>query len=763
MPEKDQANKNRSSQYRGRADESPDTLAAQAATQIGQQPLPAVQPGPPALNSAENVDAPVDESIDGAEVKRVKDRFELLTRLGTGGMGTVYKARDLRKVEAQDREPWVAIKLLNEDFKEHPSALISLQREARKSQTLTHPNIVKVFDFDRDGDTVFMTMELLRGHDMQQHIDANPTGIGLQAVMGLSREMGDALIHAHQNGIVHADFTPRNVFLTSDGTAKVLDFGIAQAMASTEQRSEHSSDKSTEPDAAPEEQTVFDPISLGALTPGYASLERLNGESPVPADDVYGLGCLIYELLTGDRPYQNNTAREAAEHKVRPQKPAKLPAKQWRVLRKAIALSREQRYQDVETFIADFLPRGRPARSATLALAGSILVVAAVAAYQAYTVLQEKEAVGAEQAAALEALGEEQTLARQAIDQDLQRINSEYMDWAQTLISNHQYDEAQQFLDRVQGQAEDDLRLGELQALLATAQADYQQGLREAETTRLEVARLINAAGADIKAGRLLNPAGNNAYRRYQQITALDPENTEAETLLQQIIRLQTQRVNETLRSGELKIAQNNLAGLTRLAPEHPSLPSLRVEVARAREQARNNASGIARLLEQARSETLSNDPQRREALYLEALAIDPENTSAAQGLKAVQADLLRAQRRDEQRAEARAQTLLTSALQLLEEQPPVAANFQRAYGALLDAQRASPGSAQVELMIDQMPQRYLLAIQGQMAAQQYVEADTMLQAALLLTPESRQLGQIQERLVKLMQDDEPPILPTSF
>ncbi len=81
----------------------------------------------------------------------IRDRFVLEDPLGKGGMGTVFRARDLRKEEAQDRNPYVAIKILNEDFKRHPRSLQALQREARKSQTLAHPNIVTVYDFDRDG------------------------------------------------------------------------------------------------------------------------------------------------------------------------------------------------------------------------------------------------------------------------------------------------------------------------------------------------------------------------------------------------------------------------------------------------------------------------------------------------------------------------------------------------------------------------------------------------------------------------------------
>ena len=92
----------------------------------------------------------------------LNDRFVLENTLGAGGMGTVYKAQDLRKVEARDNNPYVAAKILNADFKNHPDAFVTLQREASRSHLLSHPNIVTVHDFDRDGDTIYMTMELMK-------------------------------------------------------------------------------------------------------------------------------------------------------------------------------------------------------------------------------------------------------------------------------------------------------------------------------------------------------------------------------------------------------------------------------------------------------------------------------------------------------------------------------------------------------------------------------------------------------------------------
>ena len=98
----------------------------------------------------------------------IKERYVLEKLIGQGGMGRVFKARDIRKEEAQDRNPFIAVKILNEDFKRHPKALQALQRESRKAQDLAHPNIVTVFDFDRDGGNIFMTMELLDGESLAE-------------------------------------------------------------------------------------------------------------------------------------------------------------------------------------------------------------------------------------------------------------------------------------------------------------------------------------------------------------------------------------------------------------------------------------------------------------------------------------------------------------------------------------------------------------------------------------------------------------------
>ena len=283
-------------------------------------------------------------SREGAVTKTViKGRFELDKLLGVGGMGAVYKALDRRKLEASDSDPYVAIKLLNEDFQKHPDAFISLQREARKSQTLAHPNIVTVYDFDREGDRVFMTMEYLEGAPLdkllREHADV---GLEKERAESILRDVSQALIYAHSHRIVHSDFKPGNIFVTGKKGAKVIDFGIARAVSEGGIA------------AKAGEKTIFDAGTLGALTPAYASLEMLKGGEPQPTDDVFALGCVAYELFSGRHPYNKVPADKAFQQKLKPKRIRFLTRRQWRALEAALAFHREDRTETVERFVQKF-------------------------------------------------------------------------------------------------------------------------------------------------------------------------------------------------------------------------------------------------------------------------------------------------------------------------------------------------------------------------------------------------------------------------
>lgn len=291
----------------------------------------------------------------------LNNRFVLEATLGAGGMGTVYRAKDLRKVEANDPNPYVAVKVLNDDFKHHPDAFVTLQREASRSHILSHPNIVTVHDFDRDGDVIFMTMELLQGQGLENLIRQHKgRGLPKDQALKIIRDVGLALAYAHQKHIVHSDLKPGNIFVTADG-AKVLDFGIARL---------------TNQAAA----TDFDAGSLGALTPAYASLEMLNGEAPHPSDDVYAAAIIAYELFTGAHPYGRKSAEVAAQEKLRPAPVKSLNKQQWRTLAAALKLRREERLGDITRFYRGLTQRSRSIKGLMVGTVAASAVVA-VAAY----------------------------------------------------------------------------------------------------------------------------------------------------------------------------------------------------------------------------------------------------------------------------------------------------------------------------------------------------------------------------------------------
>jgi serine/threonine protein kinase len=299
----------------------------------------------------------------------IKKRFVLETMLGKGGMGLVFGAIDRRKEEARDPNPRVALKVLNADFQRHPQAFMALQREARKAQTLAHPNVVTVFDFDRDGDAVYMTMELLQGRSLDSMTrEARGKGMKREAALPIIRGIAEGLAYAHRKGIVHSDLKPGNVFITEDGTAKILDFGIARAVPSIN---------------AEASRDVFDAGSLGAYTEAYATDEMIDGVDPHPADDMYALGIIAYEMLTGFHPYQRHSAPGARKLGLKPAPLKGLKRKEARAIDACLSLERKRRPQDAQAFLKLFRGVTR-LQKATLAATAVLTLVAGYQYYQYY-------------------------------------------------------------------------------------------------------------------------------------------------------------------------------------------------------------------------------------------------------------------------------------------------------------------------------------------------------------------------------------------
>ncbi len=278
----------------------------------------------------------------------LKNRFVLEEKVGSGGMGDVYKALDLRQQEAQERNPYIAIKILNDDFARHKDAFISLQREATRTRGIPHPNIMAVYDFDREGETVFMSMELLDGKPLDDYLRDHPEGVSVEDAWNIIDGICQGLSRAHGAGIVHSDFKPGNIYYCADKTAKVFDFGIARAVQSPGDI------------RADGEKTVFDAGSLGALTPTYASYEMLVGKDPTKSDDVYAVALVAYELFTGKHPYNRTPADKALERGLEPEPVKFLKRRHWRALKKGLALKGEDRYQSIDEFYADMFSEDPP-------------------------------------------------------------------------------------------------------------------------------------------------------------------------------------------------------------------------------------------------------------------------------------------------------------------------------------------------------------------------------------------------------------------
>ncbi|MGI9201321.1 MAG: protein kinase domain-containing protein [Woeseiaceae bacterium] len=300
---------------------------AEAAQELSNTDIPK-QPQTPAAQAAT-----ADSRVQIGTVLR--DRFMLQTEIAGGSMGVVYKALDRRLAEADADDPFVAVKVLSPQLASNAQALRALQQEAAKGRCLSHQNIVRFIDIDRDEDLYFIVMEWLEGRTLADILDAPETGkMDQQRAFEIIEQLGNALSYAHRCGIVHADVKPGNVMIMPNGAVKLLDFGVARVRQKQL-----------------EAQKNFDPGVLGLLTPAYASMQVLTGEDPTPTDDVFSLACLLYRLLAGYRVFGPRNAAEAAEEGMKPQCPQGLSEARWKVLKKALSYSRIARYESVQEFI----------------------------------------------------------------------------------------------------------------------------------------------------------------------------------------------------------------------------------------------------------------------------------------------------------------------------------------------------------------------------------------------------------------------------
>jgi serine/threonine protein kinase/tetratricopeptide (TPR) repeat protein len=216
--------------------------------------------------------------------------YEILSKLGAGGMGEVYRARDTRL----DRE--VAIKVLPEEYTHDAVALARFQREVKAVAMLSHPHILTLFEFDTEQGRPYAVMELLQGQTLGSRLKQGP--LDWRTAMAIATAIAEGLAAAHAKGIVHRDIKPENIFLTADGGLKILDFGLV--------RLEH---RLTAPgNAATVTLETEQGVVLGTIC--YMAPEQVRGQPADARTDVFSFGCLLYEMLTGRRPFDGETGAD---------------------------------------------------------------------------------------------------------------------------------------------------------------------------------------------------------------------------------------------------------------------------------------------------------------------------------------------------------------------------------------------------------------------------------------------------------------------
>lgn len=246
----------------------------------------------------------------------IKNRYIIESELGHGGLCDVYLAKDKLLESSGSDSPYVALKILQEEFAAQPETARMLIREAQQTQRLSHPNIVRVFDYGVEKEVYYLVMEYIDGETLENLIQrSRPRGLNYSAAMSILNQVFEAISYSHSLGIVHADLKPANIILKSDGTVKLLDFGVSKT--NQLKHDQYSAKRHSE-----ERKTL-------GYTPNYASLNLLSGKEPTLSDDIFALLCITYELLSCKHPYEKTPADEALRKKLKVSKPANLPMTKW--------------------------------------------------------------------------------------------------------------------------------------------------------------------------------------------------------------------------------------------------------------------------------------------------------------------------------------------------------------------------------------------------------------------------------------------------
>ncbi len=262
--------------------------------------------------------------------------YEILSAIGAGGMGEVYRARDARL--GRD----VAVKVLPEAFARDPERMARFGREAKVLASLNHPNIAAIYGFEDSGGVHALVMELVEGPTLADRIAAGP--IPMDEALRIARQMADALEYAHERGIVHRDLKPANIKISRDDAVKILDFGLAKAI----EGDASSMDINKSPTLT--RMATMQGVLLG--TAAYMSPEQAKAKPVDRRADIWAFGCVLYEMLTGNMAFSGETVSDTLAAVIRaepdwPQLPANTPARVRVLLQRCLQKDPKQRLRDI--------------------------------------------------------------------------------------------------------------------------------------------------------------------------------------------------------------------------------------------------------------------------------------------------------------------------------------------------------------------------------------------------------------------------------
>ena len=323
--------------------------AAAANEQPAPMAAPPVRKPEPLLKSVAEPGHSAPRMLVVGEVLR--NRYRVRGVLGHGGMGTVYAAIDEYRIDQADGGQRVAIKVLHTEIIKRPKLLAELRSEFQRLQSLSHPNIVRVHEFDRDDDLTFFTMEQLSGAPLRRVLtDFGGMPVFRPHALSIIRQVGAAIAYAHLRGVVHGDLNPGNIFICDQGEIRVLDFGASYRLY-------------REPTIPDLEELSRTPVA----TPSYSSCEVLQGGPANVRDDIYAMACVSYILLTGKHPFEGRNALQAKAARLSPRRPSGLSGRKWRALRAGLRFDREQRPGDMQLWLDQLTVESEATQLPTLA------------------------------------------------------------------------------------------------------------------------------------------------------------------------------------------------------------------------------------------------------------------------------------------------------------------------------------------------------------------------------------------------------------